>query len=182
MFREHELLQRAWRRAWWSQQNAAKAVREAATDEQAQGPRAIAENMTEQLNAAEDDLRMVRKRMREQGLIPPPLLDDLAHVEDVAENRAVDVRAAIPIQVRAAAEILGMGRAVVLDLSEMTAPQRERVAELAGGLMREMHGTAELLPPGGEKLRLIPGAAGEDVQQALAGFKLALDGLTEGEG
>ena len=193
MFREHELLQRAWRRAWWTLQNAAKAAREAATDdEQAQAQRAIAENMTEQLNAAEDDLRMARKRMREQGLIPPPLLDELAHIDDTSWSQISAVALA---QVGPAAEILGMGRPVLLDLSEMKAPQRERVTELICGLMRETHGRAELLPPGGEKLRLTPGTAGEagltdrmraerlaEWQEALAGFKLALDGLTEGEG
>jgi transcriptional regulator with XRE-family HTH domain len=188
MFREHELLQRAWRRAWWSLQNAAKAAREAATDEQAQAQRAIAGNMTEQLNAAEDDLRMARKRMREQGLIPPPLLDELAHIDDTPWSQISAVALA---QVGPAAEILGMGRPVLLNLSEMEPSDRERVTELVCGLMREIHGTAELLPPGGEKLRLIPGAVGEDGltdrmraerQEALAGFKLALDGLTEGEG
>jgi hypothetical protein len=179
MFRDHELWQQAWRRAWWSLQNATKAAREADTDEEAQTRQAIARSMTEQANDAEDKLRSIRKQMREQGLIPPALPDDLAHIDDTPWSQ---ISAAVPAQVAPAAEILGMGRPVLLDLSEMKAPQRERVTELAGGLMRQMHGTAELLPPGGEKLRLIPGAAGEGGQQALAGFKLALDELTEDEG
>lgn len=134
--------------------------------------------MTEQANAAEDRLRMIRKQMREQDLIPPALPEDLAHIDDTPWSQISAVALA---QVGPAAEILGMGRPVLLDLSEMERSDRERVTELVCGLMREMHGTAEL-PPGGEKLRLIPGAAGEDGQEALAGFKLALNGLTEGEG
>jgi transcriptional regulator with XRE-family HTH domain len=179
IFRDHELFQQAWRRAWWSLQGATKAAREAASDEEAQTQQAIARSMTEQANTAEDRLRMIRKQMREQDLIPPALPDDLAHIDDTPWSQVSPVTLA---QVGPAAEILGMGRPVLLDLSEMEPSDRERVTELLCGLLREMHGTAELLPPGGEKLRLIPGAVGEDGQEALAGFKLALDGLTEGEG
>jgi hypothetical protein len=179
LFRDHERFQQAWRRAWWSLQSATKSAREAASEEEVENQRAIARNMTEQANVAEDELRMIRRRMREQGLIPPSLPDELAHIDDVPWSQ---VSAAFPAQVVPAAEIVSMGRSVLLDLGAMKPAERERVTELVGGLMREMHGTAELLPPGGEKLRLIPGAVGEDGQQALAGFKLALDALTEGEG
>jgi transcriptional regulator with XRE-family HTH domain len=182
MFRQHELHERSWRRAWWSLQNATKAVREAATAEEAQTQQAVSENMTEQVNAAEDDLRMIRRRMKEQGLIPPPLPDELAHIDDASWNHAVRTSAVLPVQVRPVAEILGMGRPVLLDLSEMEPSGREQVTELVSGLMREMHGTAELLPPAGEKLRLTPGDAGEDGPRALAGFRQALDALTEGKG
>jgi transcriptional regulator with XRE-family HTH domain len=183
MFRAHELYERSWRRAWWSLQNATKAAHEAASGEQAQAQQAVAKSMTEQANAAEDDLRMIRRRMKEQGLIPPPLPDELAHIDDASWNHVVSASAVLPVQVRPLAEILGLGRPVLLDLSEMEPSGRERVTELASGLMREMHGTAELLPPGGEKLRLTPGAVGEeDGKQALARFKMALDGLTEGKG
>jgi hypothetical protein len=66
----------------------------------------------------------------------------------------------------------------VLDLSEMKPADRERVTDLAGGLMRDLHGTAELLTHG-EKLRLTPGTVSQDGQRALARFMLALDALTD---
>jgi transcriptional regulator with XRE-family HTH domain len=179
VFRDHESWQMAWRRAWWSLQNATKAAREAGTDEEAQAQQAMARSMTEQANDAEDKLRIIRKQMRERSLIPPVLPDDLAHIEDIPWGQ---VSAVFPAQVAPVAEILGNGRPVLLDLGEMKAPKREQVKELVGGLMRQMHGKAELLPPGGEKLRLSPGTVGEDGQQALARFKLALDELTEDEG
>jgi transcriptional regulator with XRE-family HTH domain len=181
LFREHELFQRSWRRAWWSLQNAMRAAREAADEEEAQGQRNMAKDLTEQVDAAEDDLRLIRRRMREQGLVPPPLLDELGHLDDTARSREVRVSAALPVQVRPAAEILGMGRPVLLDLHQMEVSAREQVAALAGQLMRDMQGTAEFLS-GGERLRLTPGTAGPESQQALTSFRQALDGLVEDEG
>jgi hypothetical protein len=178
-FREHELIQRSWLRAWWSLQNATKAAREAATDEQADTQRMIAENMTEQLNAAEDNLRMIRKQMREQGLVPPVLPDDLGHIGDTPWS---EISAVHPAQVGPVAEIVGTGRPALLDLSEMKDPERQRVRDLVSGLMRELHGTADLLLPGGTKLRLIPAAAGEDGQRAIAAFRSALESLAGGKG
>jgi hypothetical protein len=175
MFRDHDLFRRSWNRAWSALQNATKAAREAKTDEESKAQRAIAENMTDQLNSAEDDLRMIRRLMRENSLVPPPLPDELGQVDDSHWSRAVSASAVHPIQVRPVANILGMGRPVLLDLSEMKPAWRTEVMELLSVLMDELHGTAQRLPDAGI-IQLTPGRAEwDDVRASLARFTAALE-------
>jgi hypothetical protein len=61
-------------------------------------------------------------------------------------------------------------RPVLMDLTEMEPPARDRVTELFFGLMRDMSGTAERLPDG-VTIRLTPGPVGEDAERALAKFQ-----------